>query len=57
MADGGRRTCLSVNNGEPVRPGSNADLAGYRTVADITRKILDRIEKDPAASAIASAGC
>jgi adenine-specific DNA-methyltransferase len=39
-ADGGRRTCLSVNNAEPVRPGSNADLAGYRTVADITRARL-----------------
>ncbi len=39
-ADGGRRTCLSVNSSEPVRPGSNADLAGYRTVADITRARL-----------------
>ncbi len=39
-ADGGRRTCLSVNHPEPVRPGSNADLAGYRTVADITRARL-----------------
>ncbi|WP_183099925.1 site-specific DNA-methyltransferase [Nocardioides pelophilus] len=39
-ADGGRRTCLSVNSAEPVRPGSNADLAGYRTVADITRARL-----------------
>ena len=39
-ADGGRRTCLSVNHSEPVRPGSNADLAGYRTVADITRARL-----------------
>jgi adenine-specific DNA-methyltransferase len=39
-ADGGRRTCLSINHPEPVRPGSNADLAGYRTVADITRARL-----------------
>ncbi|KAA1425892.1 site-specific DNA-methyltransferase [Nocardioides antri] len=39
-ADDGRRTCLSVNHSEPVRPGSNADLAGYRTVADITRARL-----------------
>ncbi len=39
-ADGGRRTCLSVNHPELVRPGSNADLAGYRTVADITRARL-----------------
>jgi adenine-specific DNA-methyltransferase len=39
-ADGGRRTCLSVNHPELVRPGSNADLAGYRTVADVTRARL-----------------
>ena len=35
--DGGRRTCVSVNAPEPVRPGSNADLAGYRLVSDVTR--------------------
>jgi len=40
LADGGRRTCLSVNAPEPVRPGSNADLAGDATVADITRARL-----------------
>lgn len=39
-ADGGRRTCLSVNVAEPVRPGSAADHAGFRTVADITRARL-----------------
>ncbi len=39
-ADGGRRTCLSVNHGEPTRPGSNAANAGYATVADITRARL-----------------
>jgi adenine-specific DNA-methyltransferase len=39
-ADGGRRTCVSVNLAEPVRPGSNADLAGYRLVSDITRARL-----------------
>jgi adenine-specific DNA-methyltransferase len=39
-ADGGRRTCLSVNSAEPVRPGSNAARAGYATVADITRARL-----------------
>ncbi|MGI8522195.1 MAG: site-specific DNA-methyltransferase [Nocardioides sp.] len=39
-ADGGRRTCLSVNSAEPVRPGSNAHLAGYATVAEITRARL-----------------
>jgi adenine-specific DNA-methyltransferase len=39
-ADGGRRTCLSVNSGEPTRPGSNAANAGLRTVADITRARL-----------------
>jgi adenine-specific DNA-methyltransferase len=38
--DGGRRTCLSVNHAEPVRPGSNAALAGLATVADITRARL-----------------
>jgi adenine-specific DNA-methyltransferase len=39
-ADGGSRTCLSVNHGEPTRPGSNADRAGLSTVADITRARL-----------------
>ena len=38
--DSGRRTCLSVNVGEPVRNGSAAEAAGYRTVADITRARL-----------------
>ncbi|QEH37419.1 Putative HTH-type transcriptional regulator YwnA [Aquisphaera giovannonii] len=41
---------------EEVRDAKARVLKGI-TVADITRKILDRIEKDPAASAIASAGC
>ena len=40
LADGGTRTCISVNCAEAVRPGSNADLAGYATVADITRARL-----------------
>jgi adenine-specific DNA-methyltransferase len=39
-ADGGRRTCVSVNAPEPVRPGSNADLAGYALVSEITRARL-----------------
>ncbi|HEX6149274.1 site-specific DNA-methyltransferase [Nocardioides sp.] len=39
-ADGGRRTCVSVNSAEPTRPGSNARNAGLRTVADITRARL-----------------
>ncbi len=39
-ADGGARRCISVNSAEPTRPGSNADLAGYATVADITRARL-----------------
>jgi adenine-specific DNA-methyltransferase len=39
-ADGGRRTCLSVNAPEPVRPGSNADRAGYARVSDVTRARL-----------------
>jgi adenine-specific DNA-methyltransferase len=40
VADGGSRTCLSVNSTEPTRVGSNAQLAGYATVADITRARL-----------------
>ncbi len=40
LADGGTRTCLSVNSAEPTRPGSNAANAGYATVADITRARL-----------------
>jgi adenine-specific DNA-methyltransferase len=38
--DGGRRTCVSINSGEHVRPGSNADLAGYARVSDVTRARL-----------------
>ena len=40
LADGGTRTCLSVNSAEPTRPGSNAANAGYATVAEITRARL-----------------
>ena len=40
LADGGTRTCLSINCAEPTRPGSNAQLAGYATVSDITRARL-----------------
>jgi adenine-specific DNA-methyltransferase len=40
LEDGGTRTCLSVNSTEPTRVGSNAQLAGYATVADITRARL-----------------
>lgn len=39
-ADGGGRTCLSINIAEPVRAGSNADQAGLAIVADITRARL-----------------
>ncbi|WP_091122419.1 site-specific DNA-methyltransferase [Nocardioides terrae] len=39
-ADGGTRTCLSVNSAEPTRPGSNAANAGLATVAAITRARL-----------------
>ncbi len=39
-ADGGTRQCWSVNSAEPTREGSNARLAGYATVADITRARL-----------------
>ena len=40
VADGGTRRCLSINSGEPTREGSNAQLAGLATVADITRARL-----------------
>ena len=43
VADGGTRRCISVNCAEAVRPGSNADLAGYATVADITRARLQAV--------------
>jgi adenine-specific DNA-methyltransferase len=39
-ADGGRRTCVSVNHAEPTRTGSNAERAGLATVAEITRARL-----------------
>ena len=40
LADGGSRHCTSVNSAEPTRMGSNAQLAGYESVADITRARL-----------------
>lgn len=43
LADGGRRTCVSINCDEPTRPGSNADLAGLATVVDITRARLQAV--------------
>ena len=46
VADGGTRRCISVNSAEAVRPGSNADLAGYATVADITRARLQAVADD-----------
>ena len=42
-ADGGTRTCLSVNSAEPTRAGSNADLAGFATVSAITVARLERV--------------
>jgi adenine-specific DNA-methyltransferase len=39
-ADGGTRRCISINSAEPTREGSNAQLAGLATVADITRARL-----------------
>ncbi|HWJ66748.1 MAG TPA: DNA methyltransferase [Nocardioides sp.] len=42
-ADGGRRTCLSVNSAEATRPGSNAERAGYATVSAITRARLQAV--------------
>ncbi|MET0524248.1 MAG: site-specific DNA-methyltransferase [Nocardioides sp.] len=38
--DGGSRRCISVNSAEPTLPDSRARLAGYATVADITRARL-----------------
>ncbi|WP_307814316.1 site-specific DNA-methyltransferase [Nocardioides baculatus] len=40
VADGGTRRCISINSTEPTRTGSNAQLAGLATVADITRARL-----------------
>jgi adenine-specific DNA-methyltransferase len=42
-ADGGTRRCTSVNSAEPTRVGSNAQVAGYATVADITRARLQAV--------------
>lgn len=42
-ADGGSRRCTSVNSAEPTRVGSNAQLAGYATVAAITRARLQAV--------------
>ena len=42
-ADGGTRQCWSVNSAEPTREGSNARLAGYLTVAEITRARLQAV--------------
>lgn len=39
-ADGGTRTCLSIDADVAVRPGSHADRAGLATVADVTRTRL-----------------
>lgn len=39
-ADGGTRTCLSVDRDVPTRPGSKADLRGHATIADVTRARL-----------------
>lgn len=39
-ADGGSRRCISVNSAEPTREGTRARLAGYGTVAEITRARL-----------------
>jgi adenine-specific DNA-methyltransferase len=44
-ADGGRRTCVSVNHAEPTRAGSNAERAGLTTVAEITRARLRAVAK------------
>lgn len=41
--DGGTRRCISINSAEPTRAGSNAQLAGYATVAAITRARLQAV--------------
>ncbi|MGD9957897.1 site-specific DNA-methyltransferase [Nocardioides sp.] len=41
--DGGTRRCISINSAEPTRPGSNADLAGLRTVSAITEARLREV--------------
>lgn len=42
-ADGGTRTCLSVDLDVAPRPGSKAYEAGYATVADVTRARLGAV--------------
>nr|WP_200260126.1 site-specific DNA-methyltransferase [Corynebacterium antarcticum] len=49
--DGGRRRCISVQLPEPIRGGSAARDAGFRTIADISRERLRR-----AGDRIASSG-
>lgn len=44
-ADGGRRTCLSINSAEPTRAGSSAANAGYADVAAITRSRLQAVAR------------
>jgi adenine-specific DNA-methyltransferase len=46
---------VSVNAPEPVRPGSNADLAGYALVSDVTRVRL-RAVADAVGGGFAEAG-
>jgi adenine-specific DNA-methyltransferase len=41
--DGGSRRCISINSTEPTRVGSNAQIAGLATVADITRARLSAV--------------
>ncbi|MEO9323239.1 site-specific DNA-methyltransferase [Nocardioides sp. C4-1] len=43
-ADGGTRTCLSVDVAAPVRPGCNAGRLGYASVADVTRARLRAVD-------------
>jgi adenine-specific DNA-methyltransferase len=45
VEDGGTRACISVNSAEPTRVGSNAERAGMRTVADITRARLTKVDE------------
>jgi adenine-specific DNA-methyltransferase len=45
VADGGRRTCVSVNSAEPTRVGSDAQLAGLATVSAITEARLAAVAR------------
>ena len=45
-ADGGTRTCISVNSAESTREGSNARQNGFETVSAITEARLRRVAEE-----------